>query len=82
MKFKLVLGNQKRQIRLQIDFFWSLVIMQFTAINGTWKKKTQTKGKECLMKEFSRFRSSATYRMSHIESNANRQIKKPLGLIT
>lgn len=35
MKFKLIRGNQNPQIRLQIDFFWSLVIIQCTARSFT-----------------------------------------------
>lgn len=49
MKFKLVRGNQKHQIRLQIDFLRAVVIIQFTAINRTQKQnETKHTGKKNL----------------------------------
>jgi len=42
MKFKLIRGNQNPQIRLQIDFFWSLVIIQCTALSFTGKGREST----------------------------------------
>lgn len=35
MKFKLIRGNQKPPIRLQIDFFWSFVMSQHRAAGFT-----------------------------------------------